>query len=203
MLLAYLWIINAVNSQTFVEPMIGISTSKNQGFSTGAYPLNDVVSDDRFERRNILYGINLAQNFTDRFSLKLSGNYSKQSVRYSDSGFVGYTDVKYLKYNFSAVLNYKLIANLIIGIGRGTNQLRNFEIGKEQEDIWSSLDERYNQNQIGWITSIGYFQKPIMIELRYSNFISKNSEDHQFINKTNLVEIQVSYRIKIVNKWRL
>ncbi|MEO6130889.1 MAG: hypothetical protein ABIQ02_03500, partial [Saprospiraceae bacterium] len=152
------------------------------------------------EKINILFGLNLTQDFSDRFKMKLSGNTNKQLTGYSDSGFVGFSEIKYLKTNVALIANYETFRNIRIGAGIGYNHLINFEIGKEYLDFWDPLGKRYNQNQIGYIANIEYLINPLIIELKYSDYFSHTRHLNQLVKESNLIEFQVSYRIKIFNK---
>jgi len=192
-------ILNYGYSQTYIEPIVGLNFSRVKGYATDEHAYNDIYSDKGYNR-NVLYGIELTQEFTNKLSLKVRGNYFKRRVGYSDTGIAGFTDVHFDTYNFTATPYLRLIGNLRIGLGISFARLRDFEIGKEYLGFYDPLGRRYDQNQTGWMTSLHYHLKPIDIELSYSYLKSKRKTEDQFVNSVNNLVLQISYPIRIINK---
>ncbi len=176
---------------------MGYNFTKNTGFSQDELILNDVIPDNNFGNKNFFFGGGVTQFISDRISLKIIGQYGKNMIRYSDTGVVGYTDVKFKRLGLSALPCWKILDNIELGIGLTYHELNSFEIGKRRIDVWNELGNRYNQKQIGWITSVSYNFKSILINLRYTEAHSNGTSDYYFIKETNAIELSLAYRLKI------
>jgi len=196
--------ISFVYSQTYLEPILGYGFSKNIGFSDNEYVGIDIPVNN-FNSRNLLLGAAVTSYITNNISFKIIGQNSKNFVGYSGRGIVGFTDMKFKKFNVSLTPILHIFKNIEIGVGINYNRLYNFEIGKElkQGYYWSKLNIPINQNQIGWVTSLSYNYKSILMSLQYFDSYSVRAEIHHYIKRTGLIELSLTYRLKIFDEFRI
>ena len=58
-------------SQTYIEPTIGYNFSKNTGHSNEAWPLNDIITDEKIGNEKLLFGIGIIQSISERINIGL------------------------------------------------------------------------------------------------------------------------------------
>jgi len=191
--------INSVYSQTAIEPIIGYAFVKNEGltdFESNNW-LYGAISDDNFQN-NLFLGIGITQNVTDKIFIETIGQYSGNKMRFADSGFVGYSDLKFRRIGVTIIPAIKLATKFRIGIGLSYQLLRNLKPGFDNRNIWSDFGDTYNQEQLGWVGSFTYEIKSIIVGIRYFNLSAMNKKIFDQVGKTNSLEISVAYRYEVL-----
>ena len=191
--------LNSVCSQTSIEPIIGFSLIKNTGltnFDSNGWSCG-AISDNKYYNK-LNYGIGITHQLSETILLDLRGQFSQNRMTFIDTGFVGYTDLKFNRIGLTSIPSVIISKIYQVGFGLSYHRLNNFSIGKERLDFWSDFGESGNQNQIGWVAYFGVNIKSIVLGVRYFNLNSIMTEDQHQIDKTKFIELSLVYRIKIL-----
>jgi len=188
--------LRAAFAQTYIEPMVGLSFSKNVGYPIEGWE-NRIISDENFNNKNWLPSLGITQKLTDRVYLQLSGVNSKQSARYRDIGFVGYSAIKFMKTSFSIMPIYQFPTRFEFGLGFDYARLYKFQLGLPRMNYWYYLDKVFNHNQMGWSVRFGYSYKSIVLGFRYQQLYALKPWQYQMVKKSNHIDLTLSYRLKI------
>jgi hypothetical protein len=189
-----------LRSQTYIEPLVGYSTTKVSGLYMGDYYQEFIVTDSRFGNLRPLLGLGLLHRFSDRIFVKLNLNFTTQTSEFYTFGFVGYDAIRFDKYSFQVVPAYSITDHLSVGLGMCFNKYDHFEIGFSRRDDWGQIGKYYDQFQMGWVGLIRYELKPVSLELRYTNSTSTPSKEDYLVKSIQSFEFQVGFPLKIANK---
>lgn len=187
-------------SQTYLEPTLGISYSKNNVFDKNDFPANQLQSDQAFIYSNLIYGLNIWQKIFDRMDLGLILNYQRNYLKYTDWGIVGYTDRRHERFSVSVLTKCKFLNHFELGFGPSIHQLFNANLGQRYSGKWTYPYSDFRQFQLGLKGIVTYQIKSLKLNLSYSHNRSVNHTTDGQIANTQIMTLSLGYLFKISEK---
>ncbi len=193
--------LNLSIAQFSIEPELGMNYTKITGYGDPDVVIfGDLVSNRSYDEENLFVGINLSRKISERVDLNMMTSYSYSVADFSDTGFVGYTNLRFKQVRFILEPRVEIFKNSSLAFGFCFNRLMQSEIGFDYRNIWNSLDRDFYQNQLGRSVSISHSLKSFRIGLRYVQLKSINNELFSLVNKSDNFSLSLSYVFRIKPK---
>ncbi len=120
-------------------------------------------------------------------------------MKYVDTGFAGYPNLKFRRIAITTIPTINIAENIQLGVGISYQLLRNFNIGFDELNFWTSFSDSHIQDQFGWVASAAYEIKSLVISTRFYNLKALNPKSYHHVDKTKTLEISVAYRFNVFN----
>jgi len=180
-------------SQTYLEPSLEISYSKNAVLDEDNYFFNQIQSDEEFKNSGLCFGLNLWQKVFDRMELGILTNYQRNYLRYSDRGVVGFTDRRHERFTLTVMPRCIFFDNIEIGMGPSFHHLFRTSLGKKYSDIWTETSSGLGQFQLGLRGLLSYRLKSVKLNFSYSFNRSINQLEDGKISNTKIITFGLGY----------
>lgn len=186
-----------VSAQIFIGPALGFHFAHIEGYDTQTLPFNNITTEPGFGIKSPFAGIRIDHYLNSGLFVSATTGYTQKTVKYSDSGFVGYTNVRFNQLNHTLTLNMCPVKNWQIGFGGHFSQLFTFEIGKKMVDYWGRLGRDFNVQQLGWVFSSSFTWQGILFDVRFCQSERTFAAFDQFVKSTSAIEVALIYRFRV------
>lgn len=200
LLLLSLLLVIPTSAQTFIGPVLGLHFAHIEGYDTKTLPFNNITTGPGFGIKSPFAGIRIDQYLNGRLFVSVTSGFTQKTVKYSDTGFVGYTNVRFNQLDHTLTLNMCPVKNWHIGFGGHFSHLFTFEIGKKRVDYWGSLGRDFNVQLLGWVFSTSFTWKGFLFDARFYQSERTFATFDRFVKSTSAIEMGMTYRFKVFEK---